>query len=417
MMSKLIIVPLVLMAMRARAQQPPAVRQIGKLERVSADSIVLQSVQNALAMPNGRVMINDVIGRRVLLLDSTLAQATAVADTTNATGTAYGRSSATVIQFRGDSALLIVPSTLSMFVLTPSGAIARTMAVGRPSDLSQPDGSWIAPAVDAKGRLIYLGSANVLPGMTTIALGAQLHEDGKPTAATVAMQRIMRPTDSAAIVRADLETRSLDTLAWIKVPRFRRQLRADADGRAAAIESIPDALPILDLATTLNDGTLAIVRGRDLHIDWVDASGRITSSPKIPFDWKKVDDARKRELIDSTVKKWQAQYDQFAPRGGRGGVQLAPQVVVAAAPADLPGYVPPFGEHAVDSDAEGNVWIQTTTIDDDRPVYDVVNRRGELIDRVQLPAFRTIAGFGAGVVYMALQTTDRKVRLERARIH
>ena len=46
----------------------------------------------------------------------------------------------------------------------------------------------------------------------------------------------------------------------------------------------------------------------------------------------------------------------------------------------------------------------------------IVNRRGELIDRVQLPAFRTIAGFAPGVVYMAVKDGAGRVHLERARV-
>jgi hypothetical protein len=49
-------------------------------------------------------------------------------------------------------------------------------------------------------------------------------------------------------------------------------------------------------------------------------------------------------------------------------------------------------------------------------VYDVVNRKGELVDRLQLPAFRTIAGFGPGVVYMAVTDQAGVVHLERARV-
>jgi hypothetical protein len=49
-------------------------------------------------------------------------------------------------------------------------------------------------------------------------------------------------------------------------------------------------------------------------------------------------------------------------------------------------------------------------------VYDVVNRKGELVDRVQLPSFRTIAGFGPGVVYMAVKDEAGIVHLERARV-
>ena len=68
------------------------------------------------------------------------------------------------------------------------------------------------------------------------------------------------------------------------------------------------------------------------------------------------------------------------------------------------------------ADADGNLWIRTTTIVEGQPVYDIVNREGELFDRVQLPSFRTIAGFGPGVIYMAVQDSAHIVHLERARL-
>jgi hypothetical protein len=83
---------------------------------------------------------------------------------------------------------------------------------------------------------------------------------------------------------------------------------------------------------------------------------------------------------------------------------------------DLPDYRPPFTRGAVRSDADGNLWIRTTTLVKGQPVYDVVNRKGELIDRIQLPPFRTIAGFGPGVVYMAAKDPAGVVHLERARV-
>jgi hypothetical protein len=53
---------------------------------------------------------------------------------------------------------------------------------------------------------------------------------------------------------------------------------------------------------------------------------------------------------------------------------------------------------------------------DARPVYDIINRKGELIDRVQLPANRVLAGFGeGGVVYLAVRD-GATAHLERARI-
>jgi hypothetical protein len=60
--------------------------------------------------------------------------------------------------------------------------------------------------------------------------------------------------------------------------------------------------------------------------------------------------------------------------------------------------------------------VRTTTIVQDQPVYDIIDRHGVLVDRVQLPPFRTIAGFAPGVIYMAVKDAAGNVRLERARI-
>jgi hypothetical protein len=48
-------------------------------------------------------------------------------------------------------------------------------------------------------------------------------------------------------------------------------------------------------------------------------------------------------------------------------------------------------------------------------MYDVINVKGELVDRVLVPAGRVIAGFGRGVVYMGVRD-GAGVRLEIARV-
>jgi hypothetical protein len=85
-------------------------------------------------------------------------------------------------------------------------------------------------------------------------------------------------------------------------------------------------------------------------------------------------------------------------------------------PNEVADYRPPFPHGATRVDADGNLWIRTTTMVNGQPVYDLVNQRGELFDRVQLPPFRTIAGFGPGVVYMAVKDAGGVVHLEAASI-
>jgi sugar lactone lactonase YvrE len=86
------------------------------------------------------------------------------------------------------------------------------------------------------------------------------------------------------------------------------------------------------------------------------------------------------------------------------------------APSDLPDYKPAFAPGSTRADAEGNLWIRTSQNVDARPVYDIIDRKGELIDRVQLPANRVLAGFGSGgVVYLAVRD-GATAHLERARV-
>ena len=107
-------------------------------------------------LPGGRLLVNDPIKRRVVLLDSSLKQLAVVADTTAATRNAYGARDGGLIPFRGDSALFVDPTSLSMLVIDPAGKIARVMAAPRANDviflLGGPMGN---PGFDAKGRLVY----------------------------------------------------------------------------------------------------------------------------------------------------------------------------------------------------------------------------------------------------------------------
>jgi hypothetical protein len=427
----------------ATAQQPPAVRALGPIERVSASA--LASVASAIPTHDGHVVVNDITGRRLLMFDSTLSRATIIADTAGSAPDSYGTGfGATLIRYRADTALFIDPRSLSMFVIGPAGAINRVMAVPRPDEAQALIGGLFGvPGFDARGRLVYFGGINSLPGMLMLGLGRPVPNTPE-FMAHVQLNRV----DSTFVVRADLTTRVLDTAASVKIPKSNRLLKLDAQGLLRSIEVTPDPLPLIDDWVVMADGSIALVRGRDYHVDWIDASGNRSSSPKMPFDWQPVTDEHKERLIDSTVTSWQSDFDKITAdrkaragagggaaagtgrggggTGGRGGgggsgpgarpMEIAPTVALRPALTELPDYMPPFTANAVTADADDNIWIRTTTIVNGQPVYDIVNRQGELVDRVQLPPFRTIAGFAPGHVFMAVKDSAGVVHLERARV-
>jgi len=415
----------------AHGQRAPAVRPLGPITRVSTEP--LGSVTTAVPLSDGRVYVNDFASRRVPLLDSTLATAKIVADSTSVTAKAYGARPGALLAYRGDSALFVDPASSSMPVLSPAGAIARVMAmpmIGNrlPVNLTNP---FNIPGFDADGRLI---------GAIVVLIQFPDPTPGKASTTTMTL-------DSSLVVRFDLAARTVDTVVSFKTQKLNQVVKRDEDGRLISATIFPDILPLIDDWAVCPDGSVALVRGRDYHIDWLGTDGKWRSSAKMPFDWQRLDDNQKTVLIDSAVTAIKARRDSIeaalAARGGPGAVLAGdgggrgggvapargreggggpgagpPPALIDGrpAPADLPDYRPPFTRGSTRADADGNLWIRTTTIVRGQPVYDIVDKQGRIIDRVQLPPFRTIAGFGPGVVYMAVQDSTKAVHLERARI-
>jgi hypothetical protein len=413
------------MSGHASGQRPPAIRPIGPITHVSTEP--LSSIAAAIRLSDGRVFVNDIVARRVVIFDSSLAAARVITDSASVTATAYGFGAGALIPFHGDTALFLDPQSSAMPVLSPAGRIARVMATPRPNNRPVSIGSlYFTPGFDAAGRLLYY-----LP--LTFAV---------PTKALPASTTVKSVVDSALIVRFDFATQAYDTVATIRTPKARQSITTNEDGRPISMQSLTgmDPIPVVDDWVVRPDGSLVIVRGQDFHVDWMDASGKWSSAPKMAFDWEHLDDTQKQVLIDSAAAALKARRDSLRsgiPLGGTSGVastggrsggagggagfegprpQLPPPIDPTTEPNDLPDYRPAFPHGATKVDAESNLWIRTTTMVSGQPVYDLVNRRGALFDRVQLPPFRTIAGFGPAVVYMAVKDAAGIVHLEVAKI-
>jgi hypothetical protein len=308
------------------------------------------------------------------------------------------------------------------------------------------------PGFDAKGRLVY----RAMPSFRFA---------GPPPGASGGggMPAPPQMPDSAALVRVDMATRAVDTLGYVKTPKITMQVTNSADGRMS-MQSLINPLPLVDDWAVLSDGSVAIVRGRDYHVDVIAPDGARQSAAKLPFDWQRLTDEQKSAFIDS-VKAQRARlgavggFDMASagPRivmqmdgGGPGGppprtagerrtqVEGAERVMSAGPgapgapggppplqfvdPSELPDYRPPFLANASRADAQGNLWIRTTAAPTapGALVYDVVNAKGELTERVQVPAGRQIVGFGPGgdVYLVAREGTGptATTTLERARV-
>jgi hypothetical protein len=447
------------------AQSLPPIRQLGPVTAVAKES--LGAVSSVRHLPDGRVLVNDILGRRVVMFDSSLATATVIADTTSATANAYGPRPGGLIAYRGDSTLFVDPASLSMLLIDPNGKIVRVMSAPRANDVGfLVGGPFGNPGFDPNGRLVYRAPPNFAAFR------------GSPGASGNRLPQMPNPPDSAALVRFDLATRKVDTVTFFKTPKFNLNVTRSPEG-GIRVTSTTNPLPQGDDWALLADGTIALVRTKDYHVDWLNPDGTMTASPKIPFQWERLSDEGKVAFIDSArvaIEKARASGSREgnpqimmrpamegagagARRDGAGGEAARPGTAATPAPApapgaqsgtisitsggntsvtavgpgggggvgplppltmispsELPDYKPAFAPGSTRADADGNLWIRTSQNVNAIPVYNVVNRRGELIDRVQLPQNRMLVGFGpGGVVYLAVRE-GRVAHLEKARV-
>jgi hypothetical protein len=434
----------------AGAQSRPAIRPLGPTVATTVDSLGM--VTNLRALPGGRVLVNDVVSRRVLLLDSAMKLISVVADSTPSTANAYGPRGGALIPFRGDSTLFVDPASLSMLVIDPQGKLGRTMSVPRSQDAMM-----IASGLGAyysNGYLVYRGMPNVQMRMT-----------GAPGAGGTPQVEV---PDSMPLVRVNLQTRVLDTVTFTKIAKTRPIISRNDDKISVAIEINP--LPIVDEWVVTSSGDIAIVRGKDFHVDWLGTDGQRRSSPKVAFDWKRLTDDDKTRLADSVSKILEKQFSagsaggnalqqgfQSAMGGGMGGgapvtmrfemragdgapggggpvrapQMTQPKLMVVPA-SELPDYQPAFLATSARADLDGNIWILTipTKPQPAGAVYDILNKDGQAVDRVLIPEGRTILGFGpGGVVYLAVREgpasaigaagalpTGASMKIERAKL-
>lgn len=505
------------------------VMQVAPVEARSARA--LGAVSSLRALPDGSVFINDASRRQLLRFDATLQDVRVIADTMPGSPLPYSQRTQGLLPYAGDSTIIVDPTTSALVVLNKDGKVSRIMASPRNNDINLLSTANLGSnAFDTNGQLVYRqGSAgggppigamfgsgnpgggrggqpgqpaqsNTRGGATGGAAGAPAAQGarggdagggrGGDTGGGVGGAggfgggpgggRGFNPAnqpDSVPIVRVNFDTRKADSVAWVKVPKNETSMTRSADGSTRMTAKI-NPLPQGDDWALLSDGTIAVIRVLDYHVDFFTTDGKRESSPRLPFDWKRISDDDKIKLVDSLKSMAKALLDRQAAAAGnnaRGGFQMNFEVT---SPEKLPDYYPPIRAGSSIADLDGNVWILPTTSnlsaqlaqqmmqgggrggfgggfggggrggapgDSTRRgaapgdstgrggfggmppglmpvsaplVYDVVNRKGELVHRVQLPAGRQIVGFGkGGVIYVASREgMAREIFLEKTRL-
>lgn len=384
---------LALLVAATASAQLPAIRPLGPI--VATSSEAFQGVPSVRALSDGRVFASDPVRRRLVLLDSMLAQPQVSLAGSNAPATAFPARGGTLFPWRGDTTLLLDAAGASFTMLDSRGVVARVISVPRASDAGILSSSgtitsgYGMPMLDSTGtHLVYRTYAN-------------------PTSYNT-RTFVMNWPDSAPIVSVNFDTRKADTIAFMKIPVPAPSINTtDIDGtRRSIVMSKPFELG--DDWTMLPDGTIAIIRWRDYHVDWVTQDHRHESSPKTAWNWVRMSDDDKAKLVDS-LKSRNGRADSLQNRfmaqiNGPQFKFVGETMVVT--PGEVPDYPPPFIQRATRVDPEGRIWVlERGKYAQPSPglVYDIIDRTGQIVDRVQAPPNAAVIGFGPrGAVYLSV---------------
>lgn len=351
-------------------------------------------------LPGGRLLVNDQRGKRLLVFDSTLTTFSIMADSARTTGVLYPYTGLInpLMPYIGDSSLMVDFEARTYVVIDPSGKIAHAMAPVNSADLSAGSRPWAQhPGADNLGRLILRGSET----------RAQRKEGDPPITDT---------RDTITIIRSDFNTRTTDTIGSFSVPRVPDMVLTKLpNGKSAGSLVINAGLSGPDEFAVLSDGTLAIVREHDYIVDWVSPDGTKSSTGKLAYEWVRQTDVMKQTRVDSMKRIIDSmttagrpygimyRYNRSAD-GGRATTDTVVPVIQFAPLTDMADYPTPFRRGQVKADEDGNLWVlpTATSLSKGGLLYDVINKKEGLHERVQIPSEYLIAGFGkGGVVYLA----------------
>jgi hypothetical protein len=404
------------------------VRPIGAATGTSA--ITFTQVQHLRVLSDGRVLVNDPGKRQVILLDAALANPKVVVDSAGGVNM-YGQNAGALIPFAGDTTLFVDRAASAFLVIDPSGNVNRVMSMppGNPSTFLTSPAAYGYPAYSAGFGIVYrIPMPRPQP---------QRPREGEP-------EITRRYDDSAVVVAMNVKRRNVDTVARVATGAV-VTMRLTATSTSTSNNT--PIFPIFDEWTVMSDGTIAILRGREYRVDFYSGDGTRTPGPRLSYPWRQIDDAEKTRIADSINTQRRKQFDEMiedmkkqalnpeqkvGPGGEKiilvdgmpirtyGNERMPPPTPPAQVPmTDVPDYLPAIERTTgvVRADADNRLWIRPKPVAGAPRgggfIYDVVDRTGALVDRVQLPPGRTLLGFGPGGVVYVMTRDAGAARIER----
>lgn len=335
---------------------PLAAQAIRVLDRPQAEfAEPFTYVGSVRELSDGRVIVVDNDDRAVYVVDFAAGTSTQIGRSGGGPG--EYRTPGILLPLAADTTLLTDSGNRRLLVIGPDAHPIATLTDTWPLADGTP-GTRMPRGIDARGRGYFLGSVT----------------SRDPNGAIVA-------ADSAQVLRAPRGSATDEVLAWVQLAP-RRITTTTKNGQITGMSIMTPPFGAQDAWQPFPDGAVALVRVPDYHVDWLLPDGRRVAGQPIPF---------------TPVKVTQQDKAPSAPPG-----------------IDWPEFKPPFAWTGVLAGSDGRVWVlRYGQASDSRAHYDVIDRRGAVVAKVDVPNHGRIVGFGAQSIYVVRKDEDDLQYLQR----
>jgi hypothetical protein len=324
---------------------------------------------------DGRVIVVDSGDRLLYVVDLLARSASQIGR--QGGGPAEYRVPGTLLPLAGDTTLLTDAGNRRLLALGPDATPVAVISDAWPMPGGEP-GTRLPRGIDGRGRGYLQGSA-----------------------ARVSASGAVTPLDSAPLLRVARGSATDDTLGYVHLAP-RRISTTSKNGALTSVDITIPPYPAQDGWQAFADGAVAIARVREYRVDWVLPDGRRVAGP---------------EISHSPVRVGQRDKDEWSASAGRVRAAAAGSPAPSAAPRpepDWPEFKPPFPSAGVLAGSDGRLWVQRHSVaGDTRSRYDVIDRRGVVVQRVEIPGGGRVVGFGPRSIYVARKDADDLQYLQR----
>lgn len=316
-------------------------------------------------LDDGRVLISDALEEKLYVLTADLAAIETISR--KGQGPDEYRQPDGLFAWPGDSTLMVDLGNGRMTVVGSDYGFGRTIPVVQQEDMGLQ--IIIPEGVDGGGDLYY-----------------QPRGDG-----------MIR--DSADIVRWQPDSGvEAEPVVRIKLADVTESTSGGPNNMRQEVRPVP--LSPEDGWAVGPDGSMAVVRVADYHVEWVRPDGGIVSGPAVPFEPVPVKEADKEgwaeELAANGMMMMVTNENGAMSASMRRGGGRTPSVDRF----QWPDVKPPFAPESVRVDADGFAWVERHVPAGDRPVLDVFDAEGRHVGAVTIPARSSLRGFGDGTLYL-----------------